>query len=70
MQVLSSSVSQVAAVVSQGGGTDGAQLMVLKKALDVQAGAAAALIQALPQPPGPLPLATDGNLGTLVNTLA
>ncbi|TXH88058.1 MAG: putative motility protein [Rhodoferax sp.] len=40
-----------------------AQVLVLKKAMDVQAAGALALLQALP-------LATSGTLGTQVNALA
>ena len=40
-----------------------AQVLVLKKAMDIQATGALALLQALP-------LATNGNLGTQVNTMA
>ena len=40
-----------------------AQVLVLKKAMDIQATGALALLQALP-------LATSGNLGTQVNTMA
>ena len=40
-----------------------AQVLVLKKAMDIQADGALALLQALP-------LATSGNLGTQVNTMA
>ena len=40
-----------------------AQVLVLKKAMDIQATGALALLQALP-------LATSGNLGTQVNALA
>jgi hypothetical protein len=40
-----------------------AQILVLKKAMDIQATGAMALLQALP-------LATSGSLGTQVNTLA
>ena len=47
--------------------TQTAQLLVLKKALDMQASGALALLQALPTN---LPLATSGTLGTQVNTLA
>lgn len=39
------------------------QVLVLKKAMDIQATGALAMLQALP-------LATSGNLGTQVNTLA
>lgn len=44
-----------------------AQLLVLKKAMDVQAAGALALLQAVP---ANLPLATSGTLGTQVNVLA
>ncbi|NCN71712.1 MAG: putative motility protein [Betaproteobacteria bacterium] len=40
-----------------------AQVLVLKKAMDIQASGALALLQALP-------LASSGNLGTQVNTMA
>ena len=40
-----------------------AQVLVLKKAMDIQESGALALLQALP-------LATSGNLGTQVNTMA
>ena len=43
-----------------------AQLLVLKKAMDIQASTALALLQALPTN---LPLATSGNVGTLVNQM-
>jgi hypothetical protein len=43
--------------------TQMAQVLVLKKATDIQASGALALLQ-------PLPLATSGNLGTQVNILA
>jgi len=39
---------------------------VLKKSMDIQETAAATLLAALPQPP----LATEGALGTQVNTYA
>jgi hypothetical protein len=44
-----------------------AQVMVLKKAMDIEASGALALLQALP---ANLPLATSGSLGTRLNTLA
>lgn len=43
--------------------TQAAQVLVLKKSMDIQASAALSLLQALP-------LATSGNLGTQVNTMA
>ena len=45
---------------------DAVQVTVLKKALDTQETAAATLLVALPQPP----LATEGPLGTQLNTYA
>jgi hypothetical protein len=47
---------------------DAAQILVLKKAIDLQAQGAQALLQALPQPA--LALATSGSLGTRLNTVA
>lgn len=43
-----------------------AQILVLKRTMDVQAAGAMALLQALP---GNLPLASSGNLGTQLNLL-
>jgi len=49
--------------MQQGQVAQSAQVLVLKKAMDTQASGALALLQALP-------LATSGNLGTQVNTMA
>ena len=46
--------------------TQEAQLLVLKKGLEMQESASAALLNAVA---GPLPLADSGPLGTQVNTL-
>ena len=46
--------------------SDAVNINVLKKALDLQANAAATLLQALPQPA----LASSGSLGTQLNTFA
>jgi hypothetical protein len=70
MQITSSSVSQAAASVAEGSPMQDVQINVLKKAMNAQASAAAALIQALPQSTGALPLATKGHLGTQLNTRA
>ena len=48
--------------------SDAINITVLKKALDVQASAAATLLQALPQPQPAL--AASGTLGPQVNTFA
>lgn len=49
-----------------GSTAEAAQLLVMKKAMNLQAAGAAQLIEALPQPA----LATSGTLGTQVNTYA
>ena len=61
-------VQAAAAGASQQGPTaDAVQILVLKKARDAQALAAATLLQSLPTAPA---LATDGSLGTRLNTYA
>ena len=47
--------------------SDALNIHMLKKAIDIQANAAATLIQAIPQMPT---LATSGSLGTKLNTFA
>ncbi|MBP9149578.1 MAG: YjfB family protein [Rhodoferax sp.] len=66
MNIVNTPAVQVAAATSQGPSQDALNILVLKKALDIQASSAASLIQALPQPP----LATQGTLGTQVNQFA
>ena len=66
----SASVSAAANSASNGdlGTVQGAaSVLVLKKALDVQASGAIALLNALPQQPA---LATEGSVGRNVNTFA
>lgn len=67
MSDITSSGSVVAAVsATQAVGTGAAaQTLVLKKALDQQTANAASLLKALPPP-----LASDGSLGTKLNTYA
>jgi hypothetical protein len=60
-------VQAATAAASQGPVADAVQILVLKKALDAQAVAAATLIQSLPAAPA---LATGGSLGTRLNTYA
>lgn len=43
------------------------QVTMIKKAQDIQSSQAAALLQTLP---GPLPLASEGTLGTQLNVMA
>lgn len=71
MSPISASTASSALVNSASSGPPGtvsgaASMLVLKKALDVEAGSAAQLLQALPQPP----LATSGSVGTQINTYA
>ncbi|KQP14288.1 putative motility protein [Pseudorhodoferax sp. Leaf267] len=69
MNIASTSAVQsaTAGVAASGPTADAVQILVLKKALDAQAAAAATLIQSLPAVPR---LATDGSLGTRLNTYA
>ena len=67
MNIASTPAVQTATAAAQTPTSDSLHIAVLKKALDAQAVAALGLIQALPQPPA---LATDGSLGTQVNTYA
>lgn len=64
---LNQSIIKTASAMARSEVSDAAQVLVLKKALDAQAGAASTLLQALPPAP---PLATSGSLGTQVNTYA
>jgi hypothetical protein len=52
--------------LSGSGSPDAVQLLVLRKAMEVQTLAAAQMLQALPQATP----ATSGNLGTRINTYA
>jgi hypothetical protein len=66
MNVSGTTVAQVTTSTVQSDSADAVSIAVLRKALDLQGSSAAALIQALPQPS----LATQGNVGTKVNTFA
>jgi hypothetical protein len=61
-----SSISNAAGALATLQRMNDVQMTVLKKAMDVQAQGAAALIDALPQPAASLP----ANLGRHVNTVA
>jgi hypothetical protein len=63
MDVSPTALINAATQMQQSQVTQTAQVLVLKKAMDIQATGALALLQALP-------LATSGNLGTQVNTRA
>jgi hypothetical protein len=66
MNITSMSSVQAATSAAQSDTADSVNILVLKKALDMQATTAATLLQALPQPA----LATAGSVGTKVNTFA
>jgi hypothetical protein len=68
MSISVSNSSAVSSVVSQASTQDQKSLLVLKKALNAQAQTAAALIDALPQPPSSNNL--PQNLGQTINTKA
>ncbi|APW38614.1 hypothetical protein RD110_16575 [Rhodoferax koreense] len=67
MNIANTPAVQGATAAASAPASDTLNIMVLKKALNTQAAMAAALIQALPEPP---PLATEGSLGTQLNTFA
>ncbi len=66
MNISSTTAAAVLTSTSQGETADAVNIAVLRKALDMQGSVATTLLQALPQPP----LATQGNVGTKVNTFA
>ena len=63
MDISPAALVNAATQMQQSQVTQTAQVLVLKKAMDIQATGALALLQALP-------LVTSGNLGTQVNTMA
>ena len=66
MDAVTHAAASSASAATPGSLQGAASVLVLKKALDMQASSAAQLIEALPQPA----LATSGTLGTQVNTYA
>ncbi|HRK38201.1 MAG TPA: putative motility protein [Burkholderiaceae bacterium] len=69
MDVSASGLVQAALATSGAQTHQAVQVSVLKKALNLEAANAQALLQALPQP-AQLPLAQHGNLGTQLNVMA
>jgi len=63
---LTQSIVSTASAQASREAADAVQVSVLKKAMDMQETAAATLLATLPQPP----LATEGALGTQINTYA
>lgn len=66
MNISSTSSVQAATSAASSDTADSVNILVLKKALNMQAATATILLQALPQPP----LATEGTMGTQINTFA
>lgn len=66
MQIANNAGVQSAVAAAQAPSSDSVNILVLKKALDMQSASAVQLIEALPQPQ----LASSGNLGRNVNTFA
>jgi hypothetical protein len=66
MNISSTPSVQAATSAASSDSADSVNILVLKKALDLQATAATTLLQALPQPT----LATEGSVGTKINTFA
>jgi len=67
MDITNSTAVSTVVTQSQGETADSVNLLVLRKALDVQQDGAMALLNALPQPPA---LATEGSVGRHLNTYA
>lgn len=67
MDIANSTSVDVASRYAQADTADAVNILVLRKAIDVQAAGALALLSALPQQPA---LATEGSLGRHVNTYA
>ena len=67
MDITSLAISPSAMTATQGSSAQAAQLLMLRKAMDMQASSASALIQTLPQPAA---LASSASLGRNVNTYA
>jgi len=67
MDITSLAVSPAAMTATQGSPAEAAQVLMLRKAMDMQSSSAAAMIEALPQPTA---LASSGSLGRNVNTYA
>ena len=67
MNISNTPAVQAASAAAQGATADAVNILVLKKALDMQAVSAATLLQALPAAPQ---LASNGSLGTRIDAFA
>lgn len=66
MNISNSTSVQAATPAASSDTADAVNILMLKKALDMQTTSATQLLQALPQPH----LATEGSVGTKINTFA
>ncbi len=67
MDISSTGLVNASTQMQQSKVAESAQLLMLKKSMDLEASSALALLQAVP---GHLPLANSGDLGTRVNATA
>lgn len=67
MNIANSTSVNVASRYAQADTADAANILVLRKAMDIQEAGATALLSALPKPPA---LATEGSVGRNLNTYA
>lgn len=67
---LSNSIVNTATALASAKTSDALNMVVLKKAIDIQASSAATLLDAVQQSMPQPALATSGSLGTQVNTFA
>lgn len=67
MDIANSTSVSIASRAAQGDTATAVNLLMLRKAMDIQENGAAALLDALPQQPAP---ATEGSLGRHINTYA
>jgi hypothetical protein len=67
---LSNSIVSTATALASAKTSDALNMVVLKKAIDIQASSAATLLNAMQQSMPQPALATSGSLGTQVNTFA
>jgi hypothetical protein len=67
MNISATGIASMSTQLQQGKVAESAQLLVLKKAIDIEASSALALLQTMT---GNLPVANSGNLGTKLNVAA
>ncbi|AGX87686.1 putative motility protein [Candidatus Symbiobacter mobilis] len=67
MNITNTAAVRTATTAAQSSTSDALHMLVLRKALDAESNAAAAMLQTLPQP---APSNNNTNMGTVVNTYA